>query len=136
MSANYQSVNNLKVSEKLLSFVNQELLIGTNISQEKFWSGFDKAIHELTPKNKELIKVRESLQKQIDDWHIKSKGNEVKIEEYKQFLKKIGYLKDEGPDFSIETTKIDDEITKIAGPQLLVPIMNARYALNAANASG
>ena len=134
MSANYQSVNNLKVSEKLLSFVNQELLIGTNISQEKFWSGFDKAIHELAPKNKELIKVRESLQKQIDEWHIKNKGNDVKIEEYKQFLKKIGYLKDEGPDFSIETTKIDDEITKIAGPQLVVPIMNARYALNAANA--
>ena len=134
MSTNYQSVNNLKVSEKLLSFVNDELLIGTNISQEKFWSGFDKAIHELAPKNKELIKVRESLQKQIDDWHIKNKGNEVKIEEYKQFLKKIGYLKDEGPDFSIETTKIDDEITKIAGPQLVVPIMNARYALNAANA--
>ena len=134
MSTNYQSVNNLKVSEKLLSFVNQELLIGTNISQEKFWSGFDKAIHELAPKNKELIKVRESLQKQIDEWHIKNKGNDVKIEEYKQFLKKIGYLKDEGPDFSIETTKIDDEITKIAGPQLVVPIMNARYALNAANA--
>ena len=134
MSTNYQSVNNLKVSEKLLSFVNQELLVGTNISQEKFWSGFDKAIHELAPKNKELIKVRESLQKQIDEWHIKNKGNDVKIEEYKQFLKKIGYLKDEGPDFSIETTKIDDEITKIAGPQLVVPIMNARYALNAANA--
>ena len=134
MSSNYQSVNNLKVSEKLLSFVNEELLIGTSISQEKFWLGFDKAIHELAPKNKELIEVRESLQKQIDDWHIKNRGNEVKIEEYKQFLKKIGYLKDEGPDFSIETTKIDDEITKIAGPQLVVPIMNARYALNAANA--
>jgi len=134
MSTNYQNVNNLKVSEKLLSFVNNELLKGTNISSEEFWLNFDKAVHELAPKNRELIKKRENLQKQIDDWHINNKGNEIKIEEYKKFLKKIGYLNDEGPDFKIETTKVDDEITKIAGPQLVVPIMNARYTLNAANA--
>ena len=134
MSKNYQNVNNLKISEELLSFVNNELLKGLEISPEKFWSGFDNAVHELSPKNKELIQIREDLQKKIDDWHIKNKGNEINIEEYKNFLKEIGYLKDEGPDFKIETKNVDDEISKIAGPQLVVPIMNARYALNAANA--
>ena len=134
MSTNYQSVNNLKVSEELLNFVNKELLKDTNISSKEFWLGFDQAVHELAPKNRELIKTREILQKQIDDWHIKNKGNQINIEEYKNFLKKIGYLKDEGPDFKIETSKIDEEIANIAGPQLVVPIMNARYALNAANA--
>jgi malate synthase len=134
MSNNYVSINNLKVSEKLLSFVNDELLMGTGISSKKFWSDFDKAVHELSPKNKELIKVRENLKKKIDDWHIKNRGNKIKIKDYKKFLKEIGYLKDEGPDFSIKTTNVDDEISQIAGPQLVVPIMNARYALNAANA--
>ena len=134
MTTNYQSVNNLKVSEKLLSFVNDELLKDTNISPKKFWSGFDKAVHELAPLNRELIKKRENLQKQIDDWHLKNKGNQINIDDYKKFLKKIGYLKNEGEDFKIETTKIDDEIANIAGPQLVVPIMNARYTLNAANA--
>jgi malate synthase len=134
MSDNYVSINNLKVSEKLLSFINDELLIGADISSEKFWYGFDKAIHELSPRNKELIKVRESLKKKIDDWHIKNRGNKIVIEDYKKFLKEIGYLKDEGPDFKIETTNVDDEISQIAGPQLVVPIMNARYLLNAANA--
>ncbi len=134
MSKNYQNVNNLKISEELLSFVNNELLKGLEISPEKFWSGFDNVVHELAPKNKKLIQIREDLQKKIDDWHIKNKGNEINIQEYKKFLKEIGYLKDEGPDFKIETKNVDDEISKIAGPQLVVPIMNARYALNAANA--
>ena len=134
MPNNYVSINNLKVSEKLLSFVNDELLIGTGISSKKFWSGFDKAVHELSPKNKELIKERENLKKKIDDWHIKNRGNKIEIKNYKKFLKEIGYLKDEGPDFNIETTNVDDEISQIAGPQLVVPIMNARYTLNAANA--
>ena len=134
MSKIYQKVSNLKISEELLSFVNNELLKGLEISPEKFWSGFDNAVHELAPKNKELIQIREDLQRKIDDWHIKNKGNEINIEEYKKFLKEIGYLKDEGPDFKIETKNVDDEISKIAGPQLVVPIMNARYALNAANA--
>jgi len=134
MSKNYQNVNNLRISEELLSFVNNELLKGLEISPEKFWSGFDNAVHELAPKNKELIQIREDLQKKIDDWHIKKKGNEINIQEYKKFLKEIGYLKDEGPDFKIETKNVDNEISKIAGPQLVVPIMNARYALNAANA--
>ena len=134
MTSNYQGVNNLKVSGELLSFVNNELLKNTNISSEKFWLGFDKAVHELAPTNKKLIETRKILQKNIDDWHIQNKGEEIKIEEYKKFLKKIGYLKDEGPDFKIETSNVDDEIAQIAGPQLVVPIMNARYTLNAANA--
>ena len=134
MSKNYQNVNNLKISEELLSFVNKELLKDLDISSEKFWEGFDKVIHDLAPKNKELIQIRENLQKKIDDWHIKNKGNEIEIEQYKKFLREIGYLKEEGPDFKIETNNVDDEIAQIAGPQLVVPIMNARYTLNAANA--
>ena len=134
MKNKYASVNNLKVAENLLLFINNELLKDTEISPEKFWFGFDKAVHELAPKNRELIKIREDLQKKIDSWHIEKKGKEIRIEEYKTFLKKIGYLVDEGTDFKIETNDVDDEITQIAGPQLVVPIMNARYSLNAANA--
>ena len=104
MSKNYQNVNNLRVSEELLSFVNTELLKNLEISPETFWSGFDNVVHELAPKNKELIQIRKDLQKKIDEWHIKNKGNEIDIEEYKKFLKEIGYLRDEGPDFKIETT--------------------------------
>ena len=134
MTKNYENVNSLKVSKDLLSFVDNELLKDTEISPKKFWEGFDEVVHELSPKNKELIKTREVLQKKIDDWHIKNKGNKIEKKFYKKFLKEIGYLRDEGPDFKIQTTKIDEEIAKIAGPQLVVPIMNARYALNAANA--
>ena len=135
MNKNYQNVNNLRVSEELLSFVNEELLKNLEISPETFWSGFDNVVHEFSStKIKKLIQFREDLQKKIDEWHIKNKGNEINIEEYKKFLKEIGYLKDEGPDFKIETKNVDEEISKIAGPQLVVPIMNARYALNAANA--
>ena len=134
MSKNYQNVKNLKISDELLSFVNKELLKDLDISSEKFWEGFDNAVHDLAPRNKELIQIRENLQKKIDDWHIKNKGNKIEIEQYKKFLSEIGYLKEEGSDFKIETKNVDDEITQIAGPQLVVPIMNARYTLNAANA--
>ena len=134
MTKNYHSINNLKVSENLLSFINNELLTNVDISPDKFWLGFDKIIHELAPINKNLIEKRRILQKKIDDWHIKNKGSEISIKEYKEFLKKIDYLVEEGPDFKIETKNVDDEIKNIAGPQLVVPIMNARYTLNAANA--
>ena len=134
MNNKYQNVNNLKVHDELLSFVNDELLKEASISPEKFWQGFDNMVHELSPQNKKLIEKREILQKKIDDWHIKNRGAEIKIEEYKKFLKEIDYLKDEGSDFKIETSNVDDEIARIAGPQLVVPIMNARYTLNAANA--
>ena len=134
MSIKYKNVENLKVSEELLNFVNKELLKDTAVSPEKFWSGFSKVVHDLAPKNKELIKIREEIQQKINEWHKSRKGNEINLEEYKDFLKSIGYLKEVGPDFKIETKNVDEEITSIAGPQLVVPIMNARYALNAANA--
>ena len=134
MKEQYTKIHNLSVSNKLLNFINEELLKDTNISSEKFWEGFDKVVHELAPKNKELLKIREDLQKKIDDWHIANKGNEINLEEYKKFLKEIDYLKEVGPDFKIQTNNVDEEITSIAGPQLVVPIMNNRYALNAANA--
>ncbi|MDA7756237.1 malate synthase G [Candidatus Pelagibacter sp.] len=134
MKEQYTKIHDLSVSNKLLNFINEELLKDTKISSEKFWEGFDKAVHELTPKNKDLLKVREDLQKKIDNWHIANKGNEINLEEYKKFLKKINYLKEVGPDFKIKTSNVDEEITSIAGPQLVVPIMNERYALNAANA--
>ena len=134
MKKQYTKIHNLSVSNELLSFINNELLKDTKISSEKFWKGFDKVIHELAPKNKELIQTREDLQKKIDNWHIENKGNEINLVEYKKFLSKISYLKEVGPDFKIKTKNVDEEITSIAGPQLVVPIMNKRYALNAANA--
>ena len=134
MPTSYKNVNDLKVAEDLFLFVNNELLKDTDINQEKFWSGLSEAAHELAKKNKELVNKRENLQKKIDEWHIKNKGKEFKKEDYKKFLIDIGYLVNEGKDFNIETQNVDDEITKIAGPQLVVPIMNARYTLNAANA--
>jgi len=134
MQEKYIKINNLKVSKELSEFVNNELLKSTKISAENFWFGFEKTLDELAPKNKELIKFRKNLQDKIDKWHIKNKGKEINLNEYKKFLIEIGYLKKEGPDFKIETKDVDEEITSIAGPQLVVPIMNARYTLNAANA--
>ncbi len=134
MREKYIEINNLKVSETLLNFVNDELLKETEISSKDFWTKLDKVVHELAPRNKELIKIREDLQKKINEWHIKNKGSQFNIINYKKFLKEIRYLKEVGPDFKIETNNVDDEITQIAGPQLVVPVMNARYTLNAANA--
>ena len=134
MQEKYIKINNLKVSEELSKFINNELLKDTSVTIEKFWSGLEKALNELVPKNRELIKFREDLQKKIDGWHIKNKGKEINLNEYKKFLFEIDYLKKEGPDFKIETENVDEEIRNIAGPQLVVPVMNARYALNAANA--
>ena len=134
MKEKYININNLRVSEILFNFINEELLVGTKVSKEDFWKGFDKAAHELAPVNKDLLNKRDVIQKQIDEWHIKNKGNQINLEEYKNFLNEIGYLKTVGSDFKIETKNVDEEISKIAGPQLVVPIMNARYALNAANA--
>ncbi len=134
MQNKYKKINNLQVSEKLSDFVNDELLKNTNVSAENFWLGLEKSLDDLAPKNKELIKFREDLQKKIDDWHIKNKVKAFNPNEYKKFLLEIGYLKNEGPDFKIETENVDEEIASIAGPQLVVPVMNARYALNAANA--
>ncbi|MBD1166695.1 malate synthase G, partial [Pelagibacterales bacterium SAG-MED07] len=130
----YVKISNLKISENLVSFVNDELLKDTEISSEKFWKNFDEAVHELAPINKELLKKREALQKKIDEWHITKKGEDFDLKEYKKFLIDIGYLSKIEENFEIETKNIDPEISSIAGPQLVVPIMNERYALNAANA--
>jgi len=124
----------LSVAGVLLEFVNNELLPGTGIDPNKFWEGLDNSVHELAPKNKKLLEFRENLQKEIDNWHKEKKGEKINIKEYSNFLEKIGYLKKEGEKFTIETKDVDSEISKIAGPQLVVPVMNARYSLNAANA--
>ena len=134
MKKQYIKIEDLSVSKELLNFVDSELLKDTKITPKEFWSGFNRVVHELAPKNKELLERREKLQKQIDDWHKERRGIDFDLDDYTNFLKKIDYLKKVGPNFKIKTKNIDDEIRKIAGPQLVVPIMNERYALNAANA--
>ena len=130
----YSKKGKLSIATDLFEFINNELIPGTKINPEKFWKGFDKAIHELAPKNRKLLLVREEMQKKIDEWHIKRKGKEFDSKAYESFLKEIGYLVKSGPNFSIETKNVDSEISSIPGPQLVVPVMNARYSLNAANA--
>ena len=130
----YISVGKLAVAKDLYEFVNQELLSGLLISADDFWAGFDKAAHELAPKNASLLAKREDLQTQIDNYHKAHRNAGFDNAHYQAFLKEIGYLVPEGPAFSIETSHVDPEIATIAGPQLVVPVMNARYALNAANA--
>ena len=93
MKEKYTKVKNLSVSETLLNFVNNELLSGTKIKKEIFWNGFDKYVHELAPKNKKLLGIREKLQKKIDDWHKDREGKKINIKKYEKFLKKIDYLK-------------------------------------------
>ena len=125
---------NLSISSTLLDFINQEVIPGTDITNENFWNKFDLAVHELAPINKKLIETRENIQKKIDEWHIANKGKKIIKVEYIKFLKSINYIVEEKEDFQISTQNVDEEIANIAGPQLVVPIDNARYALNAANA--
>ena len=127
-------INNLKVDENLLDFIDNEVIPGTGIDPKKFWSEFDKSVHELSPKNKELIQKRDDIQKKIDQWHLSKKGSNFDKSEYINFLKSINYIVEEKSDFKISTSNVDKEISSIAGPQLVVPVDNARYALNAANA--
>ena len=134
MPKKYVSLGQLSIASELLAFVNNELLPGTGISKKKFWNGLDKCVHELSPINKNLLEFREILQKKIDIWHRDRRGKKINTKKYLNFLKEIGYLKKEGKKFQIKTKNVDSEISTIAGPQLVVPIMNARYALNAANA--
>ena len=134
MSDSFIKINTLSVSKNLADFVKNELLTGLDINEKDFWDGFDKSINELAPINKKLLEIRETLQSEIDLWLKKNRNGEFNHQEYKNFLKEIGYLKEEGNDFKIDTKKLDSEISSIAGPQLVVPIMNSRYTLNAANA--
>ena len=130
----YVNKGNLKVSKSLDTLINEKVCDSIEVTPEIFWNAFEEILNEFTPKNKALLEKREILQKQIDEWHISKKGTDFDKEAYKDFLKEIGYLLEEGDDFSIETENVDPEISEIAGPQLVVPVMNARFALNAANA--
>ena len=134
MQNKYLPVGKLFVSKVLYNFVNKELLKKTKIKPKQFWYGLDKSLYYLREKNERLLQTRKDLQKSIDEWHLKNKGKKFNIKDYKKFLLKIGYLKKKCTNFKIQTKNVDDEIAKVPGPQLVVPISNARYALNAANA--
>ena len=134
MEKKYIKINGISVASELADFVKNELLENTEIDVKHFWNGFEKSINKLVPINKELLKKRQQIQKKIDDWHNRNKFEEFDSLKYKKFLNEIGYIVSQKEDFKIETTNVDIEISKIAGPQLVVPVMNARYALNAANA--
>ena len=125
---------NLTISSLLYKFINKEVIPGTDINVDEFWGKFDTAVHELAPINKALLEKREIIQKKIDAWHLANRDQGIKKDEYIKFLKTINYIVEEKGDFEIITKNVDDEIAKIAGPQLVVPIDNARYAINAANA--
>ena len=125
---------NLQVSHELDSFLQNEVLPGIDVEADSFWSAFEKILQEFGGRNKALLDKRKEIQKQIDEWHISRKGEPHNQDEYIEFLKKIDYLIDEGEDFEITTTNVDSEIREVAGAQLVVPVMNARFSLNAANA--
>jgi malate synthase len=124
----------LKVSQELDNFLTDELLPGLDISPDAFWESFERVLDEFGPRNTELLAKRTEIQKTIDNWHISKKGSPHNHDEYVNFLKEIGYLLEEGDDFEITTQNVDEEIALVAGAQLVVPIMNARFSLNATNA--
>jgi len=128
------NINNLQVDEQLFRFVNEEAIPDTKINADNFWSGFSKAVHDLAPVNKKLLEKRDQIQKKIDEWHLSKKGTTFDKNKYFSFLKSINYIVEEKEDFKITTSNVDEEIATIAGPQLVVPVDNPRYALNAANA--
>ncbi|MBD3648583.1 MAG: malate synthase G, partial [Pseudomonadales bacterium] len=124
----------LQVAKILYDLVANEIAPGTGVDPDRFWAEFEKILEEMVPRNRELLKKRDEMQAKIDAWHQEHATRPHDDEAYKAFLKEFGYLIDEGPDFKVETENVDDEIALTAGPQLVVPVMNARYALNAANA--
>ena len=127
-------VGGLQVAKVLYDFVNDEAIPGTGIVAEQFWAGAEEIIHDLAPKNKALLAKRDALQAQIDAWHQARKGQGFDAAGYKSFLQEIGYLLPPAGDFQATTQNVDEEIARMAGPQLVVPVMNARFALNASNA--
>ena len=127
-------VGQSQIAVELHAFVEDEVLPGLNLASDAFWQDFDALLHDLAPVNRDLLARRGALQAEINAWHRARRGQPVDPDDYRGFLTEIGYLVPEGPDFSIETSHVDDEIAQIAGPQLVVPVTNARYALNAANA--
>lgn len=130
---NYIQVGNLKVASVLYDFINNQALPGSKVEQEQFWNGLDQLIHDLTPENKALLEKRDEIQEAINNWHKENKEN-FNFDNYKTFLQEIGYLEPKVEDFKISTENVDDEIAVQAGPQLVVPVNNGRYAINAANA--
>ncbi len=134
MSDKYIKKGSLSVSTELEAFLKSEVLPGLDLTEDHFWTCLENVINEFSPRNKELLEIRESMQEQIDAWHLANPGQEKNLDVYKDFLKDIGYLLPEAEDFTISTDNVDPEIASIAGPQLVVPVMNARFALNAANA--
>ena len=129
-----QQIEGLQIAPELADFVETRALPGTGVASETFWTGLSRMIHELGPENRSFLEKREDLQKQIDDWHIAHRDQPHDHTAYRAFLEQIGYLLPEGDAFEIETSNVDPEIASVPGPQLVVPITNARYALNAANA--
>src|ERR1700720_1575474 len=124
----------LSVAKALYDFMNDEALPETGLAVERFWDGLGAIIRGFAPRNRKLLDLRDTLQARIDDFHRARRGRPFDVAEYERFLHDIEYLAPEPPDFSIRTVNVDDEIAHIAGPQLVVPLSNARYALNAANA--
>ncbi|MDX2418439.1 MAG: hypothetical protein QNK19_13340, partial [Xanthomonadales bacterium] len=124
----------LQVAKEIFDLVANELSPGTGVSVGQFWASFEEILNDLAPRNRELLQTRENLQTRIDAWHDHRAGESINQDEYKAFLQETGYLVEEGGDFQIETENVDPEIALMAGPQLVVPVMNARFALNAANA--
>lgn len=132
--SDYVVINGLSIDRQLVHFVEQEALPGTDLKPADFWQGVAAIMRDLVPLNRLLLDKRDRLQREIDAWHRARAGQAMDAGAYRSFLQEIGYLLPEGDDFRVETDKVDDEIARIAGPQLVVPVMNARYALNAANA--
>src|SRR6266581_2652965 len=131
---NYLRIGSLSVAKALHEFIQQAAAPGTSISAEAFWSGFAELLRECGTRNRQLLQVRDELQSRIDQYHRERSGEPLDLGEYERFLRDIGYVLPEGNDFTIRTTNVDDEIAVVAGPQLVMPLSNARYALNAANA--
>lgn len=128
------SIANMQVAQNLYDFIESSVLPGTDINSEKFWLGFSELVSDLSPKNNSLLANRQNLQEKINQYHLTHQGESFEFSDYKKFLKEIGYLAPEVPDFTISTSQVDDELATMAGPQLVVPVMNARFALNAVNA--
>ena len=128
------TVHGLQVARALHAFIANEALPGSGVEQDKFWAGFAGLAVKMMPQNKALLAERDRLQAQIDQWHKAHPAKPIDGSAYAAFLKEIGYLQPEGPDFQIGTQNVDPEIATIAGPQLVVPLTNARFALNALNA--